>query len=293
MAKTIFMRFPGGLGKALTLSYDDGVEQDIALCGILDEYGLKCTFNINSGRFSPEGKVFPTGTIHRVMTDSRAYALFADSPHEVAVHTYSHPHLETMTAPQIAYEVIKDREILEARYGKIIRGMAYPYGTYNDEAVDVLKTCGISYARTTRTTEKFDLPSDRLRLDPTCHHKNPNLMALAEKFLDKKVTFAPQMFYLWGHSYEFEADNNWEVIGNFAKSVSGRPDIWYATNIEIFDYIDDYSRLIFSANTSFVTNPTAREIWFAFDGKDISVKPKPLKYSEKSCRNFRLFQLLL
>ena len=99
MAKTIIMRFPGGLGKALTLSYDDGVEQDIALCGILDEYGLKCTFNINSGRFSPEGKVFPAGTIHRVMNDSRAYALFADSPHEVAVHTYSHPPRDYDRAP--------------------------------------------------------------------------------------------------------------------------------------------------------------------------------------------------
>ena len=41
--------FPGGKRKALTLSYDDGVEQDITLMGILDKYGIKCTFNLNSG----------------------------------------------------------------------------------------------------------------------------------------------------------------------------------------------------------------------------------------------------
>ena len=55
MAKKVFMRFPGGLGKALTLSYDDGVEQDIKLIDILNRYGLKCTFNLNSGCYAPEG----------------------------------------------------------------------------------------------------------------------------------------------------------------------------------------------------------------------------------------------
>ena len=49
------MRFPGGLRKAVTLSYDDGVEQDRELIGILDQAGLKCTFNLNSGCFPPEG----------------------------------------------------------------------------------------------------------------------------------------------------------------------------------------------------------------------------------------------
>ena len=33
------MRFPGGLGKALTLSYDDGVEQDRQLMALLASGG--------------------------------------------------------------------------------------------------------------------------------------------------------------------------------------------------------------------------------------------------------------
>ena len=33
----LFMRFPQGNPKALTLSYDDGVEQDIRLMEILDK----------------------------------------------------------------------------------------------------------------------------------------------------------------------------------------------------------------------------------------------------------------
>lgn len=37
---TAFMRFPQGRAKALTLSYDDGVEQDIRLIEILNRHGL-------------------------------------------------------------------------------------------------------------------------------------------------------------------------------------------------------------------------------------------------------------
>ena len=41
--------------KALTFSYDDGVTQDKRLIKILNKYGLKCTFNINSGLFGVGG----------------------------------------------------------------------------------------------------------------------------------------------------------------------------------------------------------------------------------------------
>ena len=36
--------------KAITFSFDDGVEQDVRTIEILDKYGLKGTFNLNSGR---------------------------------------------------------------------------------------------------------------------------------------------------------------------------------------------------------------------------------------------------
>mgnify|MGYP000794294821 CR=1 FL=1 len=51
----VAMRFPGGKKKALTLSYDDGVEQDIRLIDIMKANGLKGTFNLNSGLYAKEG----------------------------------------------------------------------------------------------------------------------------------------------------------------------------------------------------------------------------------------------
>ncbi|MBR4013064.1 MAG: polysaccharide deacetylase family protein [Clostridia bacterium] len=273
-----FMRFPNGATKALTLSYDDGVEQDIKMIEILNKYGVKATFNINSGCYTEEGTVFKPGTIHRRMTHARALELYKDSGHEVAVHTYSHPWLEQLPPAMAAQEVIEDRINLEADYGKLIRGMAYPYGTLNDTVVEILKNSGIVYSRTTVSTGKFDIPTDWLRLPATCHHNAPNLMELAEKFVNMKVHDHPKLFYLWGHTYEFEANNNWNVIEEFCEYISGKEDIWYATNIDIYDYIDAYNRLMWSADGSMVYNPTLVTLWFKFSrrgGSSSVIKIEP------------------
>ena len=268
-----YMRFPEGKVKALTLSYDDAVEQDIRFIDILNSHGLKCTFNINSGLYAPEGTVYPEGQIHRRMTEAQATKLYTNSGHEVAVHAYTHPFLENLTPSAVAIEILRDRETLEAQFGGVVRGMAYPYGTYSDSVVEVLKNCGIVYARTTKSTEKFDIPTDWLRLPATCHHTNKRLMELAKAFAETEYIRTPKLFYLWGHTYEFEDSNNWNVIEEFAEYIGGRDDIWYATNIEIYEYIDDYKRLIFSADGKRVKNPTARTLYLATSKNTFTVAP--------------------
>ena len=267
----IHMRFPGGKNKALTLSYDDGVEQDVRLMDIMKKNGLKGTFNINSGEYPEEGTVFEDGWIHRRLTKKAAKELYAGSGMEVAVHGLTHPFLEQLPENICTYEILQDRINLEEEYGCIVRGMAYPFGTYSDEVVECAKMCGIVYARTVQETERFEIPDDWMRLKSTCHHNNPKLMELSREFVGEHSKYgkaediclgAPKLFYLWGHSYEFEANDNWNVIEEFADYIGGREDIWYATNIEIYDYIVAYNQLIFSTEATKVYNPTAYDIYF-------------------------------
>ena len=257
----------------MTLSYDDGVDQDIRLIEIMKKYGLKGTFNLNSGKYAPEGTVYPAGRIHRPMPKSMALELYRNSGMEVAVHGLTHPYLEQLPSNLCTYEVMQDRINLEADYGTIIRGMAYPFGTYSDDVVATLKQCGIVYARTVESTEKFNIPTDWLRLPATCHHNNPRLMELAHKFVENAGKRGPALFYLWGHSYEFEDHDNWNVIEEFAEYIGGREEIWYATNIEIYDYIAAYNQLIFSMDGTKVYNPTCTELYFETKSAVYSVKP--------------------
>lgn len=89
----LIMRFPGNLGKALTLSYDDGVEQDVKLIELAKKYGIKGTFNLNSGLYPPEDITYAPGTIHRRMPKSKVSKIYSESGWEVATHGYTHPSL--------------------------------------------------------------------------------------------------------------------------------------------------------------------------------------------------------
>ena len=267
------MRFPGFLGKALTLSYDDCVQTDARLIEIMQKNGLKGTFNINSGLFAKEGTVYPKGQAFRRMSKKEAYALFKDSGMEIATHAFNHPHLESLTKAEITGEIMFDRVDIERETGVITRGHAYPYGTYSDTVVECLKSCGMLYARGVCATNKFDIPKDFLRLQPTCHHKAGNLMELAKTFVEMQANNEPQLFYLWGHSFEFEMDDNWHVIEQFAEFIGNKQDIWYATNTEIFEYIENYQKIITSADGYIVYNPTSVPLYFNAQGNDYKIEP--------------------
>lgn len=274
---SIFLRFPEGRAKALTLSYDDGVEQDIRLVEIMNKYGLKGTFNLNSGLYAKEGIVYPKDQIHRRMTERQITETFKNSGQEIAVHALTHPFLEQLPIDLVVKEIMKDRENLERQFNTIVRGMAYPFGTFNDKVVEALKFCGIVYSRTVISTNDFRIPKDWMRLTATCHHNSPELQNLAKKFVEDEITKAPYLFYLWGHSYEFEEKDNWNVIEDFGRYVGEREDIWYATNIEIYEYIEAYNRLIFSIDGKHVKNPSSRKVWFEYEEKIIEIEGGDVK----------------
>ncbi len=273
MPRKYFM-FPGFKRMAVTMSYDDGVRQDKRLISIMKQYGLKGTFNINSGLFSKERSDVEKGR----MTLDEAYELYSGSGMEVAVHGYKHLHLNNIDTANATYEVINDRVELEKLFDTVIKGMAYAYGNYSESVVNILKMCGIEYSRTTVSTEKFDIPTDWLRLPATCHHKNPKLMELAERFIEgtgqtERWIKTPRLFYLWGHSYEFDNDNNWDVITKFAEYIGGRDDVWYATNGEIYDYVKAYDNLRFSADGTLVHNPSNTTLYIENADKQFVIAP--------------------
>ena len=263
----MFIRFPKGRAKALTLSYDDGTEQDIRLIRIMNQNGLKGTFNLNSGRFAPEGTVYPPEEFHRKLSVRQVKEVYTDSGHEVAVHGLTHPFLEKLPESMAMWELLKDRENLENTFRTIVRGMAYPFGTCNDTVVECLKKAGLVYGRTTISSHSFDIPADWFRLQATCHHNDPELMPLVRKFIEEMPAREPWMFYLWGHSFEFETGDNWEVIEEFAAFAGGHEDVWYATNIQIHDYVQAYWRLEFSVDGRQVYNPTVTELFSKKTGR--------------------------
>ncbi len=267
-----YIRFPDFKNKAVTLSYDDGVRQDKRLISIMKKHGLKGTFNINGGMFSGSYD----GTEKGRMTVQEALELYIPSGMEVAVHGYNHLSLPLVDSALAVNDVVSDRKELERIFGGIINGMAYANGVYDDKSVEILRSCGIKYARTIVSTEKFSLPSDWLRLPATCHHNNPKLMELAKSFVEKTERSywwanQAQLFYLWGHSFEFDNNDNWYVIEEFAEYIGGREEIWYATNGEIYNYLQACDRLEFSMDGKIVNNPSTIDVYLDLFGKKVII----------------------
>jgi len=76
---------------------------------------------------------------------------------------------------------------------------------------------------------------------------------------------------LWGHSYEFDANKNWNIIEEFARYIGGKDDVWYATNGEIYDYCEAFKRLRFSVDGNTVYNPSAIDVFIFNYGKEIVI----------------------
>ena len=250
-----FLRFPGGKAKALTFSYDDGVQEDIRLVEIFRKNGMRATFNLNSGMFGHDNGRHPR------LTAEDALKLYTEDVCEVACHAANHAFLSVCEPVIACTEIINDRINLENMFNKQIHGFAYPYGGYSDDVVNILKNTGIYYARTIESTLKFNMPADWHRLPATCHHKNPELMNLADRFLNLKPGHDPKLFYVWGHAYEFADKDNWNVIEDFCEKMANKDDIWYATNIEIYTAWLDYQRLECTADGTHIFNPNIRSVW--------------------------------
>lgn len=224
--------------KAVTFSYDDGVTQDIRLIELLNKYGLKCTFNLNSELLGKKGiLIHQNQRIAQYRIDATDVKYVYDG-HEVAAHTLTHPNLTKLTEAEIIHQVEQDRLNLSELVGYDVVGMAYPCGGINndDRVADIIKNnTNIKYCRTITNTDNFDLQENLYRFNPNVFHVREfdRLMKMGENFVTLTPD-KPQIFYIWGHAYEMDLmPDYWIKLEEFFKLISGRNDIFYGTNTEV------------------------------------------------------------
>lgn len=261
--------FPNGRDKALTFSYDDAQIYDRRLVSIFNQYDMRATFHLNSGTVGRDGYI----------TSEEVRELYAN--HEVACHAVTHPYFNQLSGAQTVAEIYEDRKALETYCGKIVRGFSYPFGEYNERLIEAAANLGIVYSRTVQDTMNFNLPSDFMLWHPTCHH-NKATDELLDDFLNPQGYRNLSLLYIWGHSFEFERQGNWEHISHVCDKLHGRKDVWYATNIEIYEYVTAMRSLVVSVDGNIIYNPTATDLYLLIDGKNV-------RLSVGMCINLRTY----
>ena len=228
-----------GKMKAVTFSYDDGVTQDKRLIEILNKYNLKATFNINSDLLGLPGELKINNQIISHKKNNPKDIKYIYEGHEVAVHTLTHPNLTKIEDDDVIIRQIEqDRINLSELVGYDVAGMAYPCGgvNCNDRIAELIKNnTKIKYARTIATTNSFDPFLDLYQYKGTIYHHEEwdKLFDMAQAFLELK-TDSPKIFYIWGHSYEFDIyPERWELFDEFCRIINNKNDIYYGTNLDI------------------------------------------------------------
>lgn len=246
--------------KYFTLSYDDGLEQDKEIISLLKKYGIRATFNLNSGLFGKEenmeyihtfgfrsvektagknGILVKTAPACRIPEDEikQVYEGF-----ELATHAVNHANLTKLSDGEVEEELLGDREMLQHYTDIPVVGHAFPFGATGPNVNRILKENGFLYARTVmrargHARKRFAFPDDPLKLNPTCWHISPNIEKLLDTFLSAPAENGDMLFYMWGHGYEvdFEAmkvRGFWKTFERMLDKVACDDSIIKCTNAE-------------------------------------------------------------
>jgi peptidoglycan/xylan/chitin deacetylase (PgdA/CDA1 family) len=208
--------------------WDDAVTADIRLIEILRKHHAKATFNVNPGLHGATrggGWEYKGSPVQRMALDELrpTYEGFT-----VANHTMTHPRLQEIELEKARLEIVEGRDWLQQHFQQEVLGFAYPFGTYNDEVMELLREAGHVYGRTTKNVTPCFPPEDAMAFHADCHFLN------AEFDTKYEAAKACGVFYFWGHSYEIIHEEMWNAFDQQIAKISADPDAEWAEVWEIF-----------------------------------------------------------
>lgn len=234
--------------KYFAWSFDDGLEQDKKIIGLLKEYGLGATFHLNSGLFgdkSYEGRIGNLGMTEKPAAgfDPEARHLLPWVPHfripadeltqvyegfEIASHTCRHVNLAKCSEEERQREIAEDVNALSEKFGQTVTGFAYPYGVGAKQSREALKAAGVQYARLATSKLGFRFPADPLAMPLSCWHISPKTFERLEAFFNTDAGDEDAFFLMFAHGYEFDFGtkaSNWDKFRRICETVARHDDV--------------------------------------------------------------------
>ena len=200
--------YPYGKKKAFNVTYDDGVLQDVRFVALLNRYGLKGTFNLNSALMENEFEwIHETGCVVKRLKTDVAKSLYAG--HEVASHTLTHPWLNTLPPPQLSREVGEDCAALKEIFGLKEIGFGVPFTACDGREINIIRKF-VRYIRLSEFADSFDLPADEYHIPIHGLYNDPDIREKIARFAKNDLPIS--LFVMAGHSYELEMLNHWDYI---------------------------------------------------------------------------------
>lgn len=258
--------YPGGKAKAFNITYDDGVTQDVRFVELLNKYGIKGTFNLNSRLMEDEFEwVHESGLVIKRLPPDVVRHLYAG--HEVASHSLTHPYMQGMDEGTLMYEMGEDKKKLQQLFKTEISGFALPFDYYDWRIADCARRCGFEYSRCSDERYSYAPPEDYYWWAAGAYHVNPGFLSFVESFFYTEQELA--LCQIVGHSYDLDVMDMWETMENILSRVAKDANIVPMSNIELVRYL----KAMRAADVweGHIRNNSAVELWFELDGEALSV----------------------
>lgn len=291
--------YKGFTTKAATFGYDDGIVSDAKLIEILNRYGAKATFNINSGYLYSRWK--NTAVAAGYDSDEASVYSYVKSvygDHEISTHgKYHYP--ASLDDGEIGYTSTGTKLVGKSTEEQVadlvdcasdlrswfnladdeVIGLSWPQGNgalrsdYESDLLPAIINAGIKYARH-NPNGTFLLPDNWYEWHSTCRH--PDAPAYINNFVDMKNEGELKCFFVNGHTYEFDdaGDDeslNWTMIENIIKTLSEQENIHFATMGDIYRYVE--ATKLVEINDTSVINNSDMTVYYNINGLNISIAP--------------------
>lgn len=260
--------YPGGRKKAFNISYDDGVIQDLRFVLLMNKYGLKGTFNLNSQLMEREFEwVHESGLAIKRLSPEVARYLYEG--HEIASHSLTHPDMQWLNEEQIMYELGHDKWLLSQYFRREICGFALPFDYYSDTIAACAERLGFEYSRCSEETYSYVPPEDYYHWAAGTYHVQPGFRGFVEGFFHSDEELA--LCQVVGHSYDLDVMDMWGLMEDILRRVAEDRDIASMTNLELVRYLRAMRMAEISGEH--IRNISAQTLYFELDGKIIVLAP--------------------
>jgi len=209
--------------------WDDGVTTDERLVDILRRHNALASFNLCAGlhdRKRTFGWVHRGTEVWRLGTEEMKTLYHGFT---IASHSLTHPWLDRIDSGSARREITEGRLRLQDLFGQPVHGFAYPFGSYSQAVMNLVREAGHVYARTSESTGRPFPPEDPMAFHPSCHFLAPDFRSRYEEAKECGL------FYFWGHSYEMINEGMWEAFEHMIRSISADPRARWGNLPDLFD----------------------------------------------------------
>lgn len=191
------------MDKIFLISFDDGTVWDGRFVELLNKYGMKATFNLNSGL---EEFVWHYEDRFPVRRQILSETVEQYRGHEIASHSLHHHWLNSLTPPQLSREVGEDCENLRKIFGLKEIGFGVPFTACGQREINIIKKY-VRYIRLSEFADSFALPEDPYHIPIHGLYNQPDIRDRIAAFARNDLPVS--LFVMAGHSYELEVLDHW------------------------------------------------------------------------------------